>query len=152
MVTKEMQVAAKEMNILLENIVPNEYILKIPQKFRDFLKKIEDKEHSFNLDLEKEIDEQNITEKTKDLITVIYRNYWCNEEEREKIDRILTENEREYQEELRKKYNPDDIFKKQKEVNNVSSENLSLIEYKPNTIFDKIKNFIKNIFKKLKNN
>jgi len=152
MVTKEMQVAAKEMNILLENIVPNEYILKIPQKFRDFLKKIEDKEHSFNLDLEKSIDEQDITEKTKDLITVIYRNYWCNEEEREKIDRILTENEREYQEELRKKYNPDDIFKKQKEVNNVSSENLSLIEYKPNTIFDKIKNFIKNIFKKLKNN
>ena len=39
----------------------------------------------FNIDLEKSIDEQDITEKTKDLITVIYRNYWCNEEEREKI-------------------------------------------------------------------
>ena len=152
MVTKEMQIAAKEMNILLENIVPNEYISKIPQKFRDFLKEIEDKEHIFNIDLEKEIDEQNITEKTKDLITVIYRNYWCNEEEREKIDRILTENEREYQEELRKKYNPDNIFKKQKEENNISSENLSLIEYKPNTIFEKIKNFIKNIFKRLQKN
>lgn len=152
MVTKEMQIAAREMNVLLENIVPDEYISKIPPKFRDFLKEIEDKEHIFNIDLEKEIDEQNITEKTKDLITVIYRNYWCNEEEREKIDKILTENEREYQEELRKKYNPDDIFKKQKEENNVSSENLSLIEYKPNTIFEKIKNFIKNIFKKLQKN
>lgn len=149
MVTKEMQVAAKEMNILLENIVPNEYVLRIPQKFKDFLKEIEDKEHIFNIDLEKDIDEQDITEKTKDLITVIYRNYWCNEEERKNLDRILTENEREYQEELRKKYNPDDIFKKQKEVNKVSSENLSLIEYKSNRIFDKIKEFIKNIFKKL---
>ena len=149
MVTKEMQIAAKEMNILLENIVPNEYVLKIPQKFRDFLKEIEDEEYIFNIDLEKSIDEQDITEKTKDLITVIYRNYWCNEEEREKIDRILTENEREYQEELRKKYNPDDIFKKPKEEETVSSENLSLIEYKPNTIFDKIKEFIKNLFKKL---
>lgn len=149
MITKEMQIAAKEMNIILENIVPNEYVLKIPQKFRDFLKEIEDEEYIFNINLERSIDEQDITEKTKDLITVIYRNYWCNEEEREKIDRILTENEREYQEELRKKYNPDDIFKKQKEVESVSSENLSLIEYKSNTIFDKIKEFIKNIFKKL---
>ena len=51
--------------------------------------------------------------------------------------------------ELRKKYNPDDIFKKPKEEETVSSENLSLIEYKPNTIFDKIKEFIKNLFKKL---
>jgi len=149
MITKEMKIAAKEMNELLSNIVPNEYVLKIPEKFRNFLKEIEDKEYIFNIDLEKSIDEQDITEKTKDLITVIYRNYWCNQEERENLDKILTQNEIEYQEELRKKYNPDDLFKKQKEVDSVSSENLSLIEYKHNTIFDKIKEFIKNIFKKL---
>lgn len=149
MVTKEIKIAAKEMNELLNSIVPNEYVLKIPQKFREFLKRIEDKEYVFNVDLNKDIDEQNITEKTKDLITVIYRNYWCNEEERENLDRILTKNEREYQEKLREKYNPDNLFKKQNEENQVHPENVSLIEYKTNTIFDKIKEFIKNIFKKL---
>lgn len=149
MVTKEIKIEAKEMNELLNSIVPNEYVLKIPQKFREFLKRIEDKEYVFNVDLNKDIDEQNITEKTKDLITVIYRNYWCNEEERENLDRILTKNEREYQEKLREKYNPDNLFKKQNEENQVHPENVSLIEYKTNTIFDKIKEFIKNIFKKL---
>lgn len=85
MVTNEMKIAAKEMNELLSQIVPNEYVKKTPQKFRNFLKEIEDKEYIFNIDLNKDMDEQNITEKTKDLITVIYRNYWCSIEERENL-------------------------------------------------------------------
>jgi len=150
MITNELKIAAKELNEILDSIVPNEYVLKIPEKFRDFLKEIEDKDYICKIDVNKNIDEQDITEKTKDLITVVYRNYWCNEEERQNLDRILTENEKKYQEELMQKYNPDDLFKKQKEINVDSSENVSLIEYKKNTIFDKIKDFIKNIFKKFK--
>ena len=150
MITNELKIAAKEFNEILNNIVPNEYLLKIPKKFRNFLKEIEDKDYICKIDVNKDIDKQDITEKTKDLITIVYRNYWCNEEERENIDRILTENEKKYQEELMQRYNPDDLFKKQKEVNISSYENLSLIEYKKNTIFDKIKDFIKNIFKRFK--
>ena len=150
MITNELKIAAKELNEILNCIVPNEYVLKIPEKFRNFLKEIEDKNYTCKIDENKNIDEQDITEKTKDLITVVYRNYWCNEEERENLDRILTENEKKYQEELMQKYNPDDLFKKQKEIDEIPSENVSLVEYKKNTIFDKIKDFIKNIFKKFK--
>lgn len=129
-------------------MVPEEYILKIPEKFRNYLNEIEDKNYECKLNFNKNIDEQNITEKTKDLITVIYRNYWCTEEERNNLDRILTENEKKYQEELIKKYNPDELFKKKEEIRVDTSDNVSLIEYKKSTIFDKIKDFIKSIFKK----
>ena len=148
MITNDVKIAAKELNEILKNMVPEEYILKIPEKFRNYLNEIEDKNYECKLNFNKNIDEQNITEKTKDLITVIYRNYWCTEEERNNLDRILTENEKKYQEELIKKYNPDELFKKKEEIRVDTSDNVSLIEYKKSTIFDKIKDFIKSIFKK----
>ena len=148
MITNDLKIAAKELNEILKNMVPEEYIFKIPEKFREFLNEIEDKNYECKLDFEKNIDEQNITEKTKDLITVIYRNYWCTVEERNNLDIILTENEKRYQEELIKKYNPDELFKKKEEIRVDTSDNVSLIEYKKSTIFDKIKDFIKSIFKK----
>lgn len=148
MITNDLKIAAKETNEILNNVVPNEYILKIPEKFRDFLNEIEDKEYACKIDFNKNIDEQDITEKTKDLITVIYRNYWCTEDEKQNLDKILTENEKKYQEELLEKYNPDNLFKKREETKVVLSEEVSLIEYKKHTLFDKIKMFIKNMFRK----
>ena len=42
-------------------------------------------------------------------------NYWCEtEEEKQELIKHYTENERKYQEELRKKYNTDNIFQKKK--------------------------------------
>ena len=32
---------------------------------------------------------ENIKEGTKDLITIIYRNYWCDKEEKDKLNKIL---------------------------------------------------------------
>ncbi len=148
MITKELKIAAKELNEILSNMVSEEYILMIPKKFRVFLKEIEDKDYVCTIDFNKNIDEQNITEKTKDLITVIYRNYWCTEEEKEYLDKILSENEKRYQEELIKKYNPNELFKKREETKIDSSERVSLVEYKKYTLFDKIKEFIKKILKK----
>ena len=149
MITNELKIAAKEFNEILNNMVPSEYILKIPEKFRNFLKEIENKEYICQIDLNKNIDEQNITEKTKDLITVVYRNYWCNTEEREELDKILTENEKKYQEELIKKYNPDNLFKEQKvDTESHNTTETSMIIYK-NNLFNKIKEYLKRIFKRI---
>ena len=52
------------------------------------------------------------------------------------------------QEELIKKYNPNELFKKREETKIDSSERVSLVEYKKYTLFDKIKEFIKKILKK----
>lgn len=153
MITNDLKIAFKESNEILNNIVPEEYVSKIPKKFRSILMEFEDKDYVFQVDLDKDIDEQNITEKTKDLITVIYRNYWCNDEERKALDMILTENERRYQEELSKKYNPDNLFKKKEHLNNIQENNTyennletSLVEIKELNFFQKIFDKIKNLF------
>lgn len=153
MITNNLKIAAKELNEILDNIVPDECISKIPKKFRSFLKQIEDKDYIFQVDLDKNIDEQNITEKTKDLIAIVYRNYWCNAEERKELDMILTENERKYQEELSNKYNPDNLFKNKHvhiEENEFdeNSQETSLIELEKSNFFQKIFDKIKKLFKK----
>lgn len=153
MITNDLKIASKELNEILNNLVPEEYVSKIPKKFRNFLMEIEDKDYVFQVDLDKNIDEQNITEKTKDLITVIYRNYWCNEEKRKELDMILTENERKYQEELSKMYNPNNLFKNKQHFNNIlenttneNNEETSLVEIKELNFFQKVFDKIKNLF------
>lgn len=56
MITKELKIAAKELNEILSNMVSEEYILMIPKKFRVFLKEIEDKDYVCTIDFNKNID------------------------------------------------------------------------------------------------
>ena len=111
MVTKEFAEAAAEINEILKYL-PEEYINKIPSKLRDFFEKVEDKDYITNIDPYKTLDKQDLKPKTQTLLTILYREYWCNDEEKAELDRILIENDKKYEEELREKYNPDNIFKR----------------------------------------
>ena len=72
-------------------------------------------------------------------------NYWCeNENEKNELKQIFKNNEDNYQNELREKYNPDNIFKKHIQENIVKNE-VSLVEYKE-SIFKRLINKIKSIF------
>lgn len=47
---------------------------------------------------------------------MICLNYWCDTPEKKQIFlKVIKENEIKYQEKLRQKYNPNDIFKKKKQ-------------------------------------
>ncbi len=157
MITKEFIEGAKELNAILE-YAPNEYVEKIPKKLREFFKEIESKEYEPKIDPNLELDKQELLPKTKDLITVIYRNYWCTKEEREELDKILIENDRKYEKELREKYNPDDIFKNR----NVGGAAFDDTQYQENitkginelpveikeSLFRRVVKFLKNVFKR----
>ena len=144
MVTKEFAEAITEINKIF-SYLPTEYIEKIPIKLRKFLKDVESKEYIPNIDPYKQLDEQDIKPKTKTLLTIIYRNYWCNEQERAELDKKLIENDKKYEEELREKYNPDDIFKKREKTStNVQETNLPM-EIKKESFVKKLINYIKNI-------
>ena len=74
-------------------------------------------------------------------------------EEKERINNILKNNEDKYQAELREKYNPDNLFKKQKSEilnleNNTITEETAIIEYKEKNFLKKIFDKIKHLFKK----
>ena len=84
---------------------------KIPKKLIEFFEKNKSKTYKVNLDHTKTIDEMNLKSKTRDIISMIYLHYLCDEKEKQELRIILKENEKELQEEARKKYNPDNIFK-----------------------------------------
>ena len=149
MVTNEFAEASAELIEIL-NYLPKSEVEKIPLKLRKFFEKVANPNYSVKIDPYKSLEQQNIKEKTKDLIAVIYRNYWCNKEERKSLDAQLIENDKKYEEKLQEQYNPDNIFKnKQKNIEAVPvEEHIELVEYKEQKWYQKIYNIIKGIFKR----
>lgn len=149
----------------------NNIIEKIPKSLIEFWEKNKSTTYKPNLDHSKPINKMNLKKKTKSIITMLYLNYLCDDEEKIKTKLILRENEEKYQQELRQKYNPDNIFKKKKEEvsknifkepkeevsenifkkqkqeepENVVTTNVAMREYKE-PIFKKIINMIKRFF------
>lgn len=71
-----------EVNEIL-NLSDQNIINKIPYEFRQMIVKNMDKTYDFKVDLTKTLEEQNISEKTRDFIALIYRNYIADEREKE---------------------------------------------------------------------
>ena len=154
MVTNEFADASSELIEILKYLPQNE-VEKVPQKLRSFFTKVANKNYVTKIDPNKSMQEQEIKEKTKDLIAVLYRNYWCNEDERTSLDKKLIENDKKYEEMLRKKYNSENIFGVKEKVTEEYKEEIKeekeLIE---NTTQEMIKytklNFLQKIFEKIK--
>ena len=127
---------------------PKAYIEKIPPKILELINHFSDSKYYIDIDTEKTLDEQNISEETKNMLIVFKYNYWSTEGEKQMIYDKLDENEMKYQQELREKYNYENIFKNKSTQVNVAEKNVAMIEYKE-PIFRSIINRIKNIFKRL---
>lgn len=154
MVTKEFAEASAEINEIFKYL-PKEEVEKIPSKLREFFKEASSKDYVTNINPDLPLDEQNIKEKTKDIIALIYRNYWCSEEERKELDQKLIENDKKFEEELREKYNPDNIFKNnvtttKKEESEVKEEKIeqSLMLHETEKWYQRFLDMVKKWFKK----
>ena len=145
MVTKELREAAVEINSIFENM-SIDLLNKIPQNFREFFNKIASKDYKFQYDKRVRLNEQKLLPKTKGILAFIYRDYLCDEIEKEKYNkeynRVLMLKEIEKQE----KYNSNDIFKNRK--NEGSNINTLPIKYKKMSLFRKIFEKLKSILKK----
>jgi len=129
---------------ILKYIEPN-LKARIPNKFISYFEANKSKDYKWNIDRSLPIDEQDLLPITKEILTVLYKDYICNDIERIELEKILNENEVKYQKELREKYNPDNIFgNKSKVVEKtiVANETTSALAYK--------KSFIKRIISKIK--
>ena len=154
MVTKEFAEASAEINEIFKYL-PKEEVEKIPSKLREFFKEVSSKDYVTNINPNIPLDKQQIKEKTKDIIALIYRNYWCSEEERKELDQKLIENDRKFEEELREKYNPDNIFKNnvtttKKEESEVKEEKIeqSLVPQETGKWYQRFLDMVKRWFKK----
>lgn len=127
------------------SILGDNYIKRLPRKLYQLIDNSRDSNYFPKYTLNKPFHEQGIHKKSISMIALLHLNYWCNsEEEKNELRKILNNNETNLQEELRAKYNPENIFKKnQTHLEN----NVALIEVKKEKKIHKIISFIKNFFK-----
>jgi len=128
----------------------DDLIERIPAKVLENLSELAaDSKVDFYIDPKQDLDKQDISEQSKDLISLIYHNFVADENQKDELLKLWNGNENKYQEELKEKYNLDNLFQHRKKQSK-TAENTSdtaMIEYKKETLFDKIKNFIKSILK-----
>lgn len=106
--TNELRRTFCDIDVIL-NGLPEEDRNKVPIKFRNLISenKLEDYESKIRIDIP--IEKQDLHPDTRTFIAVLYLNYWCkDEEEKDELKRIFTENEKKYQKELEQKY---EVFK-----------------------------------------
>lgn len=138
--------AFKEVYIILK-FVGKEIQHKVPTKILKFIEENMDKDYFFMLDDTISLEEQSFMDETLGIISLIWRDYLCTNEEREKIKQKDEEMQNQMEKERIKKYNPDDLFKNREEIDKCVQYNklkqTHMIEYKE-------KNFIQKIFDRIK--
>lgn len=152
--TMEYRQSLTELNTII-HYMDIEYLKKLPQKFIEFINSNMDKDYIPNIDKNTPINEQNLKNDTKVLLSLLYRNYWCDREKKITLiqEDLVAKNN--YEKKLREKYNPDNIFKNKSNVAEMNIESTNeekhteLIEYKEQKWYQKIFAKILSIFKRL---
>lgn len=174
MVSIEYKNAYREVLEILKYISKEEFN-KIPKEVIRSFEENANNNYNFPYTPNKTLDEQSVSKTAKYIIAILFRDYWATQKQREKIlekekyDLIKLEKQK------REKYNPDEIFNKNLIISNKdeqlmkdnmenikikniehkindaenksydSSINKSLVKYEENTIWNKIKRFLKEI-------
>lgn len=142
--------AYKEVYEILK-FVPQEDKNRIPHNFMEMIKKNMNKEYEFSIDKNIDfIEEQELMVETRNILAYIFLNYWATEKQKETINIKFKRDIEEAERKKRELYNVD-LFKNRKSENLKEEEQvkteIAIVEYKE-SIFTKIKNWLKNIIRK----
>lgn len=132
-------------------------LIKIPQKFITFLYENADKDYAPNIDFHSENWEESLEEDANAILALIYRDYIVSPIERNKLIEEENREKTKREEELRKKYNSDNIFnnrnnkiynqQEEKQTPNIG-ESTQLVEVKQIPWYRKILNKLFSIFRR----
>ncbi len=125
-------------------LLDTDYFRRLPNSFIDFIDKERDSNYKPNINKDIPLEKQNLLEDTVNILALLKLDYWCTEEEKNEFLQILNDNEIQYQNELREKYNPDNIFKSKYQNKEVSE---LPVEIKKGGFIKKIIDFLKNLFR-----
>jgi len=151
----ETRQAYSEVNKFLE-LIGEDLSNKIPLRLRKYFKREMDITYIPNVNANIPIKQQNLKRKTIAIIAGLNLRYWCKDEKRKtELLEKYSKNEIKHQQELRKKYDPNKIFKpydpnrvyRRYMQENVNKKDVSIIENK-DSLFEKIIMKIKSIFSK----
>lgn len=114
-VKPEQAYAYAELLEILE-YMEEKYTQKLPKKLIKIFEDNALSTYEKHIDRKIPLQEQKISRKTAALIAVLTVQYWCeSQEQKQELLNIFKENQRKHDEEIRKKYNPDNIFNKEEQ-------------------------------------
>lgn len=155
--TKKRREAYVEVLEILKHMDKRE-VAKVPLDLREFFERNASKEYKFYIDTSKPLEEQSLKENTINILAMLNINYWCKDEEhKQKLLKEYRKNDLKHQEELRNKYNVDNLFRRERKVISFSEEgNINSVnipqKYEKTKWYQKTYNiifkFIKSIFNK----
>lgn len=148
-ISNETKQAYSEIDEFLE-LVNEKTRNQIPIKLRNYFKEEKDISYHKGINPNIPLENQNLKRETLAIIALLNLQYWCKDEaEKKRLLKIYSENQKNYEQELKEKYNPDNIFKKNiKEDSSceVKQDNQSLIVPQESTnILKKIARFFKRV-------
>ena len=131
--------ACSEVDFILEHISPEDKE-RIPDKVINFFKDNKSFFYKTNIDTNKKLKDQDISDETKAFLKIIYYKYFANEEQKKEFEKMLNK------EESNEIFDSKAILEEPKE--NINMQN-KMIEYKDNiNIFQKIWGWIKKWIRK----
>lgn len=149
MIEKQYTYAYKEVIELLK-YASLEDVKKIPKNIVEYLLKNQEETYDYRIDTNKTFAQQEKSEITKAIFANFFRDYWATEYQRERIIQKEKNDRIKIEEEKRKRYNPEDIFKRKTQmiIKNENTQNTDIVVYKKKNlihkILDKILCFLKN--------
>ena len=135
-----------QVNEILKYMAPN-LKARIPKKFISYFENNKSQNYNWSIDTSLPLEKQNLLTPTKEILTLLYRDYICDDIEKIKIQKPLNENDIKYQEKLKEIYNPNNVFKN-KQKNIEVTENTTSIATSKDSFFSKIISKIKLFFHK----
>ena len=139
------EIIGAQVYAVLKNLPETDY-KKISEKERKIYERFKEQSEQIQIDLNKNLKEQNISKDAMDIIYSIVIRYLLTEEERKKVIKKLKENDKFLQ---KNNYIQKDLFKnKQSNVNEEQSKNM-LVKVRNKNFIERIFEKIKNIFKRL---
>ena len=129
-------------------IMPIDLLSKIPAQFRQVI--LENKAKDYKVIIKEPLEEQQLKKETIVILGLIYRDFLASPEEKEELQLKDAEELRKIEEEMRKQYDIDKIFQKNKENAQNKEVSTEMIVYKKPIFLQKLFDLIKKIFNKNK--
>jgi hypothetical protein len=141
--------ALVEVDAVLSCLDYNEY-KKIPANIIDAIENNKDEEYTYDYDEELEYEDWSLMPETKAILYNIFKKYIATEEQRKYLQQKERLENYKIESEKIKKYNSENLFKKEKEVKKVEQEENNELIVKRDSSFKRILEKLKSIFRFIK--
>jgi hypothetical protein len=141
--------ALVEVDAVLSCLDYNEY-KKIPTNIIDAIENNKDEEYTYDYDEELEYEDWSLMPETKAILYNIFKKYLATEEQRKYLKQKERLENYKIESEKIKKYNSENLFKKEKEAKKVEQEENNELIVKRDSSFKRILEKLKSIFRFIK--